>query len=47
MNLDSAARGPAFEYAFQAAVKRTLHEYDLSTQGLPGPLAKQFRGLPA
>ena len=29
MNLDSAERGPLFEYAFLAAVKRTQHEYDL------------------
>jgi hypothetical protein len=45
MNLDSAARGPAFEYAFHAAVKRTLYEYGLLTSGLPEPLAIQFRGL--
>lgn len=29
MNLDSAERGPLFAYAFQAAVKRTRHEYEL------------------
>ena len=47
MNLDSAARGPAFEYAFHAAIKRTLHEYDLLTNGLSEPLVMQFRGLSA
>ncbi len=33
MNLDSAERGPLFEYAFQAAVKRTCHEFDLLKRG--------------
>jgi hypothetical protein len=45
MNLDSAARGPAFEYAFHAAVKRTLHEYGLLANALSEPLMMQFRGL--
>jgi hypothetical protein len=45
MNLDSAARGPAFEYAFHAAIKRTLHEYDLLTNGLSEPVVTRFRGL--
>jgi hypothetical protein len=45
MNLDSAARGPAFEYAFQAAIKRTLNEYVLLTNALSEPLVTQFRGL--
>jgi len=33
MNLDSAERGPLFEYAFQAAIKRTRHEFDLIKRG--------------
>jgi hypothetical protein len=34
MNLDSPARGPAFAYAFAAAVKRTRAEYVLTTDGM-------------
>ncbi len=34
MNLDSAERGPLFEYAFLAAVKRTRHEYELVVRAL-------------
>ena len=33
MNIDSAERGPLFEYAFEAAVKRTRHEFDLTKRG--------------
>jgi len=33
MNLDSAERGPLFEYAFQAAVRRTQYEFDLIKRG--------------
>ena len=47
MHLDSAARGPAFEFAFHAAVKRTQLEYDLSVNGLPESLAGEFRGFSA
>ena len=32
MNIDSAERGPLFEYAFQAAVKRTNYELELTTR---------------
>jgi len=39
MNLDSPDRGPAFDYAFAAAVKRTVHEYDLTINGLPERLS--------
>jgi hypothetical protein len=46
MNLDSAASGPLFAYAFEAAVKRTKHEYVESTTTLPQPLLLSFRGLP-
>lgn len=35
MNLDSAARGPNFYYAFQAAVKRTKIEFEKTTKDLP------------
>jgi hypothetical protein len=45
MNLDSAERGPMFEYAFRAAVKRTKYEYDAVTRRLSGPLLRRFRGL--
>ncbi|MFH1185754.1 MAG: hypothetical protein V1755_12070 [Chloroflexota bacterium] len=45
MHLDSAARGPMFEYAFQAAVKRTRLEYDLLTKTLTAPLLVRFRDL--
>jgi hypothetical protein len=34
MNLDSPARGPKYAYAFNAAVKSTRHEFELSRQGL-------------
>lgn len=34
MNLDSAERGPRFEYAFQAAVKRTVLEFEQVRAGL-------------
>jgi hypothetical protein len=44
MNLDSEARGPAFQYAFHAAIKRTVHEYRLVAQGLSDPLLRAFRG---
>ena len=35
MNLDSPARGLAFDYAFSAACKRTRYEYELTMEGLP------------
>jgi len=38
MNLDSPARGPGFAYAFAAAVKRTLYEYQQTETGLPSSL---------
>jgi hypothetical protein len=44
MNLDSEARGPDFEYAFHAAVKRTKHEYGLAVRGLSEPLVRRFQG---
>jgi hypothetical protein len=45
MNLDSAASGPMFPYAFEASVKRTRLEYDFATSGLPSSLIRLFRGL--
>jgi hypothetical protein len=42
MNLDSAARGPNFPYAFQAAVKRTKIEFERTTNQLPGELFRLF-----
>jgi hypothetical protein len=47
MHLDSAARGPKFEYAFQAAVKRTRWEFDQRMQTLTAALQAQFCDLPA
>jgi hypothetical protein len=45
MHLDSVARGPMFEYAFQAGVKRTRAEYDLLRRALPALLLSRFRDL--
>jgi hypothetical protein len=42
MNLDSAARGPDFPYAFQAAVKRTRVEFEKATKDLPAGLVALF-----
>ena len=42
MNLDSPAQGPNFEYAFQAAVKRTKIEFEKTIKGLPEDLYKLF-----
>ena len=44
MNLDSEARGPDFQYAYHAAVKRTRHEYELAVDDLSDPLLGRFRG---
>jgi hypothetical protein len=43
MNLDSEQRGPMFEYAFQAAVKRTRFELDGVARGLTKELDRIFR----
>jgi hypothetical protein len=45
MNLDSPGRGPLFEYAFEAAVKRTKYEFDLTGRGLGADLLSLFRGM--
>lgn len=42
MNLDSPERGPNFEYAFQAAVKRTRIEFEQTTRDLPDQLCQLF-----
>jgi hypothetical protein len=46
MHLDSARRGPRFQYAFHAAVKRTRVEYDMVADGMPELLLRRFLGLP-
>ncbi len=43
MNLDSAKRGPMFEYALHAAIKRTKYEFDLTARGLTKALNMVFR----
>lgn len=45
MHLDSAARGPMFEYALHAAVKRTRIEYDTVSRSLPDELMLSFTDL--
>lgn len=42
MNLDSPERGPNFQYAFQAAIKRTKIEFERTTKQLPGDLFALF-----
>lgn len=42
MNLDSAKRGPMFEYALFAAIKRTKYEYELTAQGLSKAMKSLF-----
>ncbi|HEX2698166.1 MAG TPA: hypothetical protein VHM28_10700 [Anaerolineales bacterium] len=45
MNLDSAERGPKFEYAYQAAIQRTRYEFNVTTRGFPVELNTSFTGL--
>ena len=45
MHLDSEARGPMFEYAFQAAVKRTRFEFDTVMKSLTREQKQQFTDL--
>lgn len=42
MNLDSAAKGPKFQYAFQSAVKRTKVEFEKTVKDLSGDLFRLF-----
>ena len=42
MHLDSADRGPMFQYAFHAAVKRTRHEFESLQRALSAPLRRLF-----
>jgi hypothetical protein len=42
MNIDSPEQGPKFEYAFQAAVKRTKIEFEKTTKDLSGDLLALF-----
>ncbi len=44
MNLDGPEQGPKFEYAFAAAVQRTLYEYKQTTAGFPAELLALFCG---
>jgi hypothetical protein len=46
MNLDSAKRGPMFEYALHAAIKRTKYEFDLAARGLTKALNTIFTENP-
>ncbi len=45
MNLDSEARGPMFEYAFYAAVKRTKVEFETVVKGLSKEQRRLFTDL--
>jgi hypothetical protein len=42
MNLDSPERGPNFEFAFQAGIKRTQIEFEQTMKGLPDELRQLF-----
>ena len=44
MQLDSPARGERFAYAFEAAVKRTQHEFKITVQNLSTSQKAMFRG---
>lgn len=44
MNLDSPEQGFKFEYAMQAAIKRTRIEYERTMSGLPRELIALFNG---
>ena len=45
MNLDSPARGPLFDYALQAAIKRTSCEFEITTRNFSPGLLALFRDL--
>ena len=42
MNLDSPAQGPKFKYACAAAVKRTIHEFELLQKLLTPEMFARF-----
>ncbi|MCK6538794.1 MAG: Het-C domain-containing protein [Anaerolineales bacterium] len=42
MNLDSPAQGFKFDYAIQAAVKRTVIEFEITTQGFSEEMRRLF-----
>jgi len=44
MNIDSPEQGPRFAFAFQAAVKRTVFEFEKTTTGLTEELVAAFVG---
>jgi hypothetical protein len=46
MNLDSEARGPMFEYAFHAAIKRTRVEFDTVMKSLTRDQRRLFTNMP-
>jgi hypothetical protein len=46
MHLDSEERGPMFEYAFHAGVKRTRFEFETVMKGLNKQLQKAFTDMP-
>ncbi len=45
MHLDSEARGPMFEYAFHAAVKRTRYEFNAVMKSLAKEQKQQFTDI--
>jgi len=45
MHLDSAARGKRFDYATEAAVKRTRYEFEVTVSGLPADKLAIFRDI--
>jgi hypothetical protein len=45
MNLDSPERGKRFEYALEAAIKRTRYEFDRTVAGLSSGQVALFTGL--
>lgn len=45
MHLDSAERGPMFDYAFHAGIKRTVFEFQKTTRALTTELHRLFTDL--
>jgi hypothetical protein len=42
MNLDSPEQGFKFDYAMQAAIKRTVIEFEKTTEGFSGEMCRLF-----